>query len=67
VLSGDGDTRYLGCLIPGSDGDPNAVCALAAPLGVTCEPCPDGEPYCLHIEASDLEGVFLNGVSIIER
>lgn len=67
VLSGIGDSRYLGCLL--GDDDPAAVCNLAAPLGVECQPC-GGDPeerYCLYIEVRDLEGVMLPELQLVER
>lgn len=50
--SGLGDTRNMGPLLDLGD-DPNAVCGLVDSLGlpdVACEPCADGEPYCLYLE-----------------
>ena len=43
------------------------VLGLAAGIGVECEPCADGEPYCLYIEARDLDGVLLPGLHLVER
>ena len=31
--------------------EPNAVCEYGAGFGLVCEPCPDGDEYCLTIEA----------------
>ncbi len=47
--SGLGDSRHMGPLI-GAGSDPSAICDTAAGLGVSCEDCPDGEPFCLEIE-----------------
>jgi hypothetical protein len=65
VLSGFGDSRYLGCLLSQPD-DPAAVCTLASSIGVQCVPCTDGEPYCLFLEAHDLAGVLLPDVHLVE-
>jgi hypothetical protein len=48
--TGLGDSRDMGCLI-GAGSDPAALCNYAAAVGFTCETCPDGNPYCLTIEA----------------
>ena len=54
-LSGLGDTRNMGELFIGGSNDDAYVCeTLGAPMGVECEACPDGSPYCL----------FLRGVNI---
>ena len=47
--TGLGDSRDMGCLASlGSD--PDAICGLAAGFGLSCETCPDGNPWCLTIE-----------------
>ena len=63
-ISGIGDTRNLGALL-GED-DPNAICELAATLGVNCQVCGDGEPYCLRLSAQDLDGSVLPGLVLVE-
>lgn len=66
VLSGLGDTRHMGPLI--NEGDkPSAVCDLAASLGVQCQPCPDGEPYCLFMHAVNVRGNQVPGLSLSTR
>lgn len=57
VLSGFGDSRYLGTSLPG--GDPGALCAIAAGVGLGCVPCADLAPYCLKLVATDLEAVLV--------
>lgn len=47
------DSRGLGPLLSLPDTD-DAVCTYAAPFGVTCIPCPDGEPYCIHTIGEDI-------------
>jgi hypothetical protein len=64
VLSGLGDSRYLGEEILG--GDPGDLCTLAAGLGVECVPCADGEVYCLELVARDLEASLLPELVITE-
>lgn len=54
-LEGSIDTRPLVGLVDSTD--PNAICALAEKtVGIACEPCPDGEDYCLTLEAVNIEG-----------
>lgn len=56
VLEGKVDTRPLVDLIE-EGGEEDAVCAIVAGFGVSCEPCPaDGQPFCLSIKAVDLGG-----------
>lgn len=60
---GLGDSRDMGCLM-GLGSDPNAICATAAGFGLSCESCPDGNPWCLTIEgyfdpAPEIEGLSL--------
>lgn len=51
LASGWGDTREMGPLLELGD-DPDAVCGLLTAMGMdVCEPCSDGEPYCLFLEA----------------
>ena len=57
VLSGLGDSRYIGAELLG--GDPGDLCVLAEGLGVDCVPCSDGQPYCLQLVARSLEGTLL--------
>lgn len=60
-LSGLGDTRELGELLGVGSGE-DGLCTLAAGLGVDCEPCPDGEPYCLPLSATGIEGDRIDGL-----
>lgn len=63
-LSGIGDTRQLGALLL-QPNNPNAVCNLAAGLGVPCLPCPDdAAPYCLAVSLSGVTGQRLDGVQL---
>lgn len=47
---GLGDSRDMGCLL-GAGSDPAAICNYAATFGFACDECPDGNPWCLTIEA----------------
>ena len=60
---GLGDSRDMGCLI-GAGSDPAALCNYAAAVGFTCENCPDGNPYCLTIEAWFEPAVLVSDVSL---
>lgn len=65
VLSGQADTRGIGLLL--NPNDEGALCELSAGLGVFCEPCPDGESFCLDLVARDLEGTLQPGLVLVER
>jgi len=62
-LSGLADSRGMGTLL-GSD-DPATICEFAATLGVQCVDCADGQPYCLYLEAEDLDGTLVDDVTIV--
>lgn len=66
VLSGLGDTRNLGELL-GDPDNPAALCELAGGLGVTCQPCADGQSFCLRLVARDLEGTLIPGLELVEN
>jgi hypothetical protein len=64
IISGVGDTRTLG----GTINQPNnesAICDFAAGLGVECIECPDGEPYCLEIYATQVYGSTVDGLVVL--
>ncbi|HCH62824.1 MAG TPA: hypothetical protein DFR83_08475 [Deltaproteobacteria bacterium] len=44
------DTRDMGCLA-GLGSDPDAICSLGDTFGVSCEDCPDGNPWCMSTHA----------------
>jgi len=60
---GLGDSRHMGCLA-GLGTDPDAICNYAATFGFACEECPDGNPWCLTIEAWFEPAPLLPGVSL---
>jgi hypothetical protein len=66
LLTGQADTRHLGMLL----GDPDnlgAMCEYAGKLGIFCDPCPDGESYCLDMAVEDLEGLWVPGLELVKR
>ena len=66
LLTGQADTRHLGMLL----GDPDnmgAMCDYAQKLGIFCDPCTDGESYCLDMTVQDLEGVWVPGLELVQR
>ena len=63
TISGLGDTREMGVLIE-QEGDKAAMCDMAATLSTECQECPDGEPYCLYLEAVDIRAPYAD-VSLI--
>lgn len=65
MASGYGDTRDMGPLLQ-LGGDPNAVCDFAAGLGLDCVECPDGNPWCLEIEAHFDDAEWLEGLDLRE-
>ncbi|HHO51129.1 MAG TPA: hypothetical protein ENK18_09735 [Deltaproteobacteria bacterium] len=65
ILSGRADTREIGLLL--NPNDEGALCELSAGLGVFCEPCSDGQSYCLDLVARDLEGTLQPGLVLVER
>lgn len=66
LATGKADTRYMAELIGQPADAYSAVCDFAALAGVYCEPCADGESYCLYIEAEDIEAVYVDGLSLVE-
>lgn len=64
VGSGLGDSRHMGPLLGLSGDDYNAVCEIAAGAGVECEPCSDGEPYCIYIVAEEITAVLEDGLTL---
>jgi hypothetical protein len=63
IVTGLGDSRNMGALL-GQEGNPNAMCDVAAAAGVSCEPCGDGEPYCLYIVAEQIDATQVPGVTV---
>ena len=63
LISGLGDTRHMWSLL-GSDEDPNAICTLAASVGVSCQACPDSAPYCLLMRAKNVDGTLIEGLAL---
>lgn len=66
-LSGLGDTRDLGSFLPGGGSNDAAICDLAASFGIDCETCPDGQPYCMFLEARQIDGALVDGLTLIPR
>lgn len=64
VLAGSVDTRPLVGLLDSKD--PNAICQLAVSFGAVCEPCTDGEPYCLSLTVDQLVAEATTGGDPIE-
>jgi hypothetical protein len=63
-ISGLADTRELSDVLPGGGDDDGAVCDFAESLGVSCQACDDGLPYCLRIIGVDIEGARVDGLSL---
>lgn len=58
------DSRGLGPLLSLPDTSDDAVCTYAAPFGVECIPCPDGEPYCIHTVGEDITAPLVPGLTL---
>jgi hypothetical protein len=56
------DTAPLASLVGGTD--PGTVCGYAAIFGASCEACPDGSEYCLHMAATDVSGTLVTGLEL---
>ena len=64
TLSGKVDTRHMAPLL--GETDENAACELVGALGVSCEPCPDGEEFCLTIFGEEIVSEEVPGVTLVE-
>lgn len=62
--TGKADSRYMAPLIGMSADDYGAVCDLASSMGVYCEECADGMPYCLYIVGEDIIATYASGVTV---
>jgi hypothetical protein len=57
------DTRHLGPSI-GLSSAFDEVCNLVYALGIACDVCDDGLPYCLSVSVDDLEAPFVGGTLV---
>ncbi len=55
------DSRGLGPLLSLPDTD-DAVCSFAADFAIVCIPCPDAEPYCIHMIGEDITAPWIEGL-----
>lgn len=62
-LSGILDTRNMGILV-GDEGNPSAACDLMVSAGIRCGDCPDGERYCLDLQADQILAPEVSGFTI---
>ena len=63
--TGKADSRFMGPLISQPADAYSAFCDLGSKLGISCEACSDGEPYCLYIVAEDITGYYQDGLTIV--
>ncbi len=63
VLSGKIDTRPLVPLL-NPEGEPDEICNLAATIGVSCEPCLDGENLCLSLYVDNIAAEEVGGTVV---
>lgn len=63
---GKADSRFMGPLINQPEDAYSAFCDLGASLGIACEPCADGENYCVYIEAENITGYYQPGLTLVE-
>ena len=66
LLKGNADTRNLGVQL-GEPDNPGAMCGYAESLGIRCQACDDGEPYCLDLEVQDVRGTLVPGLTLRPR
>lgn len=62
--TGKADTRNMAELLAQPADNYAALCDLAGSLGVYCEACLDGEPYCLYIAAEQIEASYQPGLTL---
>ncbi len=63
VMEGLVDVRDLeGAVGMGAD----QICSLVGSFGASCEPCPDGEEYCLGFRAVDIEAPWIDDLDLVE-
>jgi len=65
VGTGLGDSRHMWALIGQPEEDYDAVCRIASKAGVDCEPCSDGEPYCIYIVAEGITATWEEGLTLV--
>jgi hypothetical protein len=61
TLLGTIDTRPLDPLVGDTEG---AICDVVELFSASCEPCTDGEEYCLTIRAEDVTGAEVAGLEL---
>lgn len=62
--TGKADSRFMAPLISRPEDDYGAFCELAGAMGIPCEPCADGKPYCLYIVAENITALYQPGVTL---
>ncbi|MBN2798304.1 MAG: Ig-like domain-containing protein [Deltaproteobacteria bacterium] len=65
TLAGIIDTRPLVPLVD-PEGAPGTICDLAGAMGISCEECGDGEPYCLSIEVDSMSAAQVAGLTLVQ-
>jgi hypothetical protein len=65
TLSGTVDTRDLGPALNLGDAE-DAVCTTVEPFGVDCEPCDDGQVFCLSALVTNIDASQVAGLELTE-
>jgi hypothetical protein len=65
TLRGNIDTRPFAALVNPENPTDSAVCDFAAGLLIECEPCADGQPYCLTIVADQITAEKTGGPALV--
>lgn len=64
TIGGQVDTRFMAPLF--GQTDPEYACTLLGSMGAICEPCPDGEVFCLTLLGEEIVSTPVPDVSLVE-
>jgi hypothetical protein len=65
-LGGLADTRQLGALLGDPDNE-SALCDYAETLGLACDPCDDGEVFCMVLSVENVTAQQAEGLELVRR
>lgn len=66
TLGGLADTRQLGALLGDPDNE-SALCDYAETLGLSCDPCEDGEVFCMVLSVENVTAQQVEGLELVRR
>ena len=64
-LWGLADTREMDALL--DQDDPEYLCNFVAGVGAECEPCPDGETYCLFLRGEEIKAALVPDLVLVRQ